>query len=732
MCNMARQTTIKEPFPLSAMIQGFLKQFENMMFGGIPPELPLRYYRYVIVSNLIFAFALVGHSLFVPVYWTLGAPLPFWVNLLFVPLDAACLFLNRRHLYKSAFGLWVGAVTLHTVLSTLTYGWASGFHYYLLSLTVFIFMSPWKKGINIVVSGALMSVYIWLNFHQGGLLTVYPIPPRLAVSTPISNIVVNFIVLSYLAYYYAVAAEKAQQTLEASEKTLKTILAASPVGIALVKHRTVFWANDTLERLMGFGRGQMGDLDVARIYPEMAGMERLEHLAHGVGQPFIDLPDSHLIRNDGTTFPCHLKIRPITPGDKAAGSIVVVMDTTAQKAAEREKAALLKKFQRAEKLEAVGTMAGGVAHDLNNILSGILSYPDVLLMKIAPSDPMRKPLELIRQCGEKAAAIVQNLLTLTRRGVSVQQPIDLNAAVTDYLKSPEHENLMVNHPRVVLETALCTDSPFLAGSPVHLSKTLMNLIANACEAMAGGGTLRLETATCCLDDTFTGYEIIDPGRYAVLSVADSGHGIAKENLERIFEPFFTKKVMGRSGTGLGLAVVWGTVKDCGGFVDVTSGAGGGTRFDLYFPAVPTPGRAAAQPESHEDYKGAGEHVLVVDDLPEQRAVATAMLQALGYKADTVPSGESAVAWVREKRTDLLLLDMMMDPGIDGLETYRQVLALRPRQKAVIVSGFSETDRVASALTLGAARYLKKPYTLTALGQTVRQALANDRGAGLSG
>ncbi|MBI5894452.1 MAG: response regulator, partial [Desulfobacterales bacterium] len=245
---------------------------------------------------------------------------------------------------------------------------------------------------------------------------------------------------------------------------------------------------------------------------------------------------------------------------------------------------------------------------------------------------------------------------------------------------------------------------------------------------AGGGTLRLETANRYLDDTFTGYEIIDPGRYAVLSVSDSGHGIAKENLERIFEPFFTKKIIGRSGTGLGLAVVWGTVKDCGGFIDVTSGAGGGTRFDLYFPAVPAPGQPTAQPESYEDYKGAGEHVLVVDDLPEQRAVAAAMLQALGYKVETVPSGESAVAWVRAKRTDLLLLDMMMDPGIDGLETYRQVLALRPRQKAVIVSGFSETERVAGALTLGAARFMKKPYTLMALGQTVKQALGDERGS----
>ncbi len=722
---MAGHPITKEHHPLTRMISGLWKQLEKLVFGGIPGDLPLRYYRYVVVSNLIFVFAMVGHSLFVPLYWNLGAPLPFWVNLLFVPIDIFCLFLNRWRRYRSAFGLWVTLVILHTMSSSLTYGWASGFHYYILSLTVFIFMAPWRKSLNIVYSCAIMAAYLWLNFHEGGWVTVYPLPPQSAASTRIANIVVNFIILSYLAYYYAVAAEKAQKTLEESEKTMKTILAASPVGITLVKSRTIFWANDTLEQMMGFASGQMSGLDVARIYPQMDRMEGLEHLAHVVGQPFIDLPDSRLARNDGTLFPCHLKIRPITPKDKEAGSIVVVMDTTAQKAAEREKAALLKKIQRAEKMEAVGTMAGGVAHDLNNILSGILSYPDVLLMKIAPGDPMRKPITLIRQCGEKAAAIVQDLLTLTRRGVCVQQPIDLNAAVTDYLASPEHDNLMLNHPLVILETALCADPPYVSGSPVHLCKTLMNLITNACEAMSGGGALRIETAVRCLQESVAGYETIDPGRYAVLSVSDSGHGISRENLERIFEPFFTKKVMGRSGTGLGLAVVWGTVKDSGGFVDVTSQAGRGTRFDLFFPAVAAPARPAALPPSYEDFQGDGKHVLVVDDLPEQRDVASGMLAALGYKVDTVSSGEAAVAWMQESGTDLLLLDMVMDPGIDGLETYRRVLALRPHQKAVIASGYSETDRVTGALSLGAARYLKKPYTLMELGQAVKEALADE-------
>jgi len=338
---------------------------------------------------------------------------------------------------------------------------------------------------------------------------------------------------------------------------------------------------------------------------------------------------------------------------------------------------------------------------------------------------MRKPLELIRKCGEKAAAIVQDLLTLTRRGTSVQQPIDLNLALKDYLKSPEHEHLMNNHPGVSLEIALSPDPPFLTGSLVHLSKTMMNLAANACESMTGGGTLRIETSHRRLEKRLDAYEMIDPGSYGVLSVSDSGHGISKENLERIFEPFFTRKVMRRSGTGLGLAVVWGTVKDSRGFVDVISSSDQGTRFDLYFPAVLPPEQPVAITLSQENYSGAGEHVLVVDDMPEQQVVAAGMLEMLGYKVDVAPSGEAAVVWVRENRTDLLLLDMIMDPGIDGLDTYREVLALRPCQKAVIVSGFSETDRVASALALGAAGYLKKPYTLKDLGRAVKQALSDD-------
>jgi two-component system cell cycle sensor histidine kinase/response regulator CckA len=699
------------------------RQHLREILFGIPPDVPHRLHRYVIVSNFMYAFALVGHSAFIPIYWILGAPLPLLLNTLFVPMDVLCLYLNQLRRYKTAFGIWVGVVTLHTVLSSLSYGWSSGFHYYILSLTAFIFIAPWKKSINIVLVGVITSIYLWLN-HSGAIAPpTIELSPGLNRAVRIINMAVNFAALSYLANYFTLAAERTQAALEDREKTLQTILAASPVGIALVKSRKIYWANDALARLTGYDSHLEMDRDALRFFPNENLLTHFEHLAHDLGQPTIDLADTQIFNKDGAPIPCHIKIRPIVPKDKSQGSIVVVVDITDQKKAALEQEALLKKFQRAEKMEAVGTMAGGVAHDLNNILSGILSYPELLLLNIAPADPMRKPLEVIKQCGEKAAAVVQDLLTLTRRGVSVKQSIDLNHALAEYLDSPEHASLKRRHPGVRFVASYSTTPLTIAGSPIHLHKTIMNLMVNACEAMPEGGLVRVAAGNRILENAYMGYELIAPGAYAVLSVVDQGMGISQENLERIFEPFYTKKVMGRSGTGLGLAVVWGTLKDSGGFVDLFSQPGQGTRFELFFPSAPAPAPAAAHPPSHDAYRGSGEHVLVVDDQEEQRLVAASMLQALGYQVNALAGGEEAVVWLRNNRSDLLLIDMIMAPGIDGLETYRRVLDLRPNQRAVIASGYSETKHLTEALALGKTQYLKKPYTLLELAQAVRMTLA---------
>jgi CheY-like chemotaxis protein len=324
--------------------------------------------------------------------------------------------------------------------------------------------------------------------------------------------------------------------------------------------------------------------------------------------------------------------------------------------------------------------------------------------------------------GEKAAAIVQDLLTLARRGVAVTEVVCLNRIVREYLVSFEFKKLQTDYPTVRFETVLAKDLLPISGSPVHLSKTLMNLVSNAAEAIDGFGHVNIETESRYVDRPISGYDDVQQGDYAVLSVTDDGIGISSDDTERIFEPFYTKKVMGRSGSGLGMAVVWGTVKDHQGYIDVQSTKGRGTRFTLYFPAVREE-LAVPKPESTlADLTGNGERILVVDDVRQQRQIASDMLERLGYNVAAAESGEEAVAYLRRHAVDLLVLDMIMEPGIDGLETYRQALTIHPGQKAIIASGFSETQRVKEAQRLGAGMYVKKPYTLEKIGQAVRDQL----------
>jgi len=205
---------------------------------------------------------------------------------------------------------------------------------------------------------------------------------------------------------------------------------------------------------------------------------------------------------------------------------------------------------RAQKMEAIGTLAGGVAHDLNNILSGIVSYPELLLMDLNDDSPLRKPILTIQKSGEKAAAIVQDLLTLARRGVETTEVVNLNSIVSEYLYSPEHARLELNHPNIVIDQNIDQTLLNILGSPVHLSKSVMNLVSNAAEAMLDGGSIVITTENRHMDKVKNAFDEIDKGDYATLVIADTGIGISPEDMERIFEPFYTKKTMGRSGTGL--------------------------------------------------------------------------------------------------------------------------------------------------------------------------------------
>lgn len=430
-----------------------------------------------------------------------------------------------------------------------------------------------------------------------------------------------------------------------------------------------------------------------------------------------------IVRPNGTVRWISDRSFPIV---NAQGKIIritgIAEDVTERKAAEESMRASQEKTARSRKMESLGLLAGGVAHDLNNILSGIVSYPELILLDLPENSPLKKPIETIYASGQRAAAIVQDLLTIARGVAITREPLNLNDLVKEYLNSPEYENLHQFHTTVSVDTSLDHELLNISGSRVHLKKVLMNLVSNAVEAIQGHGNVRVSTRNRYLDHPLQGYDDIKIGEYAVLSISDDGSGIAPDDLSRIFEPFYTRKVMGRSGTGLGLAVVWNVLQDHEGYINVTSDANH-TLFDLYFPITRESIADAATPRPLEALQGKGETVLVVDDMATQGEIACRMLTKLGYQADSVSSGEAAIAHVQAHPVDLMLLDMIMEPGLSGRETYAQILKINPQQKAIIVSGFAETEDVTETQRMGAGQYLRKPLTLERLGIAVKDELS---------
>ena len=321
----------------------------------------------------------------------------------------------------------------------------------------------------------------------------------------------------------------------------------------------------------------------------------------------------------------------------------------------------------------------------------------------------------------RAADVVEDLLTIARGVASGKEVLNFNTLITEYLGSAEYEKLEKTHSFVSCRTEMDPDLLNMSGSPTHIKKILMNLVANASEAIEGSGTVTISTTNRYLDEPLKGYEDVNTGEYVLLTVSDDGSGISSEDLERIFVPFYTKKIMGRSGTGLGLAVVWNCMQDHDGYIDVKSSEKG-TVFELYFPVTREEVTAKKEEVPLDDYLGHGEKILVVDDEERQREIASEILTKLGYNAETVSSGEDAIEYVKEHAVDLIVLDMIMPKGINGRETYEQIIKFRPGQKAIIATGYAKTKEVDKAQALGAGKYIKKPYTLEKVGIAVKEEL----------
>ncbi len=515
---------------------------------------------------------------------------------------------------------------------------------------------------------------------------------------------------------------EAEEALRQNEEKYRSIIENIEEGyfeLDLKGNLTFF--NNALCKISGYAPKELRGIN----YNEYSNQQVSENMFNVFNQIFRTkkptmVADFEIITKNGNALQIDLSAAPIKDdNDEVIGFRGLMRNVSERNKAELERRKLEKKLQQAQKMKAIGTLAGGVAHDLNNILSGIVSYPDLILMDLPNDSPLIEPIRTIRDSGKKAAAIVQDLLTLARRGVSVSDVVNLNDIIYEYLNSPQSDKLKSYHPNVRIESHLDSALLNVMGSPVHLSKTVMNLVSNAAEAMPDGGKIEIKTKNKYIDQPIEGYDDVEEGDYIVLNVSDSGIGIAPDDINRIFEPFYTKKVMGRSGTGLGMAVVWGTVKDHKGYIHIDSDEGKGTTIKLYFPVTRKTARSMDMPLSFENYKGEGQSILVVDDVKEQLEIATKILTQLGYSVETAGSGEKACKYLESNTPDLIVLDMIMPPGIDGLETYKRIISKYPQQKAIIASGFSETARVRKAQRLGAGQYVKKPYTIEKIGLAVK-------------
>ena len=392
------------------------------------------------------------------------------------------------------------------------------------------------------------------------------------------------------------------------------------------------------------------------------------------------------------------------------GAVHIIRDITEQKN-------LHLQLLQAQKMESIGRLAGGVAHDFNNLLSAIIGYTELTLLKLPPESPLKNHLLTVKEAGEKAAELTHRLLAFSRKQVLQMQPVNLNSSLESMVK------MMSRMVREDISLELHTDSSVvtITADPVQIEQVVMNLIVNARDAMPHGGKLIIETANAYLDEDFIiRHENVKRGAYVLLSVSDTGSGMSRKVQERIFEPFFTTKGMGE-GTGLGLATVYGIVKQHNGYIYVYSEVGKGTTFKIYLPV--SGGKTTEQPEKEQAcLTGGKETLIVVDDDPSILKLIGDILQPLGYRLFFANDGDEALKIVRREGTvDVLLTDVIM-PSMNGRQLADIFLRDYPGVKIIFMSGYTdETIAHHGVLTPGDV-LIDKPLSPVKLTSRLRQIL----------
>ncbi|OGR11282.1 MAG: hypothetical protein A2097_03470 [Desulfobacula sp. GWF2_41_7] len=521
----------------------------------------------------------------------------------------------------------------------------------------------------------------------------------------------NSLMLEILAH------TEAEAQLRQSEEKYRNLVTSLPEGIFIVQDREIVFVNPGMERLTGWGADELIGKSADLLF-----------LKHPARDPGIDiLPMDFFIRKDGQKIFIEKSFVEILYGLNPA-LLFSARDITEKITATLEKNRLQKELEKAKKMEAFGILAGGVAHDLNNVLSGLSSIPDLLLMDLPKDSPLAVQVKLVKESGRKALSIVDELLTLARGSVKIRVPVQFNNLIEDYLNSLEFMELINNYPDVEIVKNYDSGLPLLTASKLHMQKIIMNLISNAVEAVGEKkGRVVLKTGLASFNhQRIKGYEIIEKGRFLRFTVMDTGHGISGEDMDHIFEPFYSKKILHRSGTGLGLSIVWNVVHDHKGYIHVSSRKGR-TFFTIYFPLPDRIQKADMKVDASvlftlSDYSGNNEAILVVEDIPLQQKITSNMLKRIGYKVEAVSSGEEAILYVRTHQIDLVVLDMNLSFGLNGYETYEQLLLIDPKIKAIITSGQEMTGHVEKVKALGAGEFIKKPFSFQTLGLAIKKEL----------
>ncbi len=508
--------------------------------------------------------------------------------------------------------------------------------------------------------------------------------------------------------------KQTEEALRQSEERYRTVLEASPDPTVLydIEGKVVYFNPAftdvfgwTLERRVG----KKMDLFVPpENWPETKMM--IERVLNG--ESFAGI-DTRRYTKDGKVIPVCVS-GAICRDEKGSpvGSVINLRDISKQKTLEAQ-------LIQAQKMEAVGTLAGGIAHDFNNLLQAILGYTDLLILSKAPTNPDCSKLQKIMLAAQRGAELTQQLLTFSRKMESKKKPLDLNQAVGEVSKILER-----TIPKMIeVELHLAEDLSTVNADFGQIDQVIMNLALNATDAMPDGGKLTIAVENASLDEEFCRtHPEARPGDYALLTISDTGHGMDKETQTHIFDPFYTTKEIGK-GTGLGLAMVYGIVKNHEGYITCQSELGQGTSFKIYLPVIRQETDLVEPGEQEFPVEGGTETILLVDDEEFIRDLGIDFLSKAGYRVIAARDGERALAVYRQKREqiDLVILDLLM-PGMGGKKCLEELLKINPKAKVIIASGYFDSEPMKEAIMAGAKGFIGKPHQMTEFLRVVRQAL----------